>query len=910
MKKAGSKNSFRRILLGLVQHIVMAGVALTMIMVFQDSIIRTNEWGDGRNYKIDFSDNATAFEDTAVYNQMFLDTVNDLATLIGLKSRFETDGRYDEQKLINVTEFVHPQEGLDKDSLTVYYHLDNLIRWGRSGIDMITQHLTKKQFVNYFNDDLLELNHFYLNENNELRYSGNVIADREQQILSMLPEGIDFEQLEEEERQSYISLQTTHLQELYNNYLRYNENQLVDMAFNYIAANMDKTVSLVEEKGELVVELELLRSKYLTAITEEPLINIADNWIDYCKLEKNVIEVLNTIKTEFGLYEQKNEMYLINNTNVRYFFRIQDEESSSYYTNLPEWYLVLENEELDYAFQDLGHYLIYSVSSNLCESTVNISDEDMFAIINGTYSYVYLKDSIIWIGVLDEHSVDNDYFAVGRSSFETVVLHFKKYAMIIALCLLLWLSLWSYLTFTAGRVENEDGTISIRLNWFDRLHTEFILLSAFAIFYVFKIALQIFLAAIADGGYTNGAYLSNLFKQFEWSSYVISIFYGFLASFIFCIIWYSIVRRIKAGNIWRDSFLHWLFSKLHAGTSMVLYHKSTAIRTLIPYNVFLILNLSAVVAIYLLQGRTVLLIGLILITLVFDASVGVLLFRNNAEMREIVEAINQIRQGEVEYRLEPEKLHGENQEIAEAVNNISEGIRNAVATSVKDERLKSDLITNVSHDIKTPLTSIINYVDLLKREKIEQEPVKSYITILDTKTQRLKQLTDDLVEASKISSGNIVLQKERLDLIELFQQAIGEFSEKFEEQKLMLVFEQLSKETYIYADSRRMWRVIENLFNNICKYAMPDTRVYLEVRKENGIVEATLKNISKQQLNIHAEDLTERFIRGDESRTTEGSGLGLSITKSLTEVQGGSFQISLDGDLFKVTLQFPEMVKN
>jgi len=289
-----------------------------------------------------------------------------------------------------------------------------------------------------------------------------------------------------------------------------------------------------------------------------------------------------------------------------------------------------------------------------------------------------------------------------------------------------------------------------------------------------------------------------------------------------------------------------------------------------------------------------------------DISVGFYLYRRGSEINEIIDGIGRIRSGDVDYVLDSENLHGDNKELAEAVNNIGEGIRKAVETSMKDERMKADLITNVSHDIKTPLTSIINYVALLKREKIETEPIKGYIEILDAKTQRLRHLTEDLVEASKISSGNIVLENARMDFYELVKQATGEFSEKFEDCSLQAVISDCHDYTTIYADSRRMWRVIENLFNNVCKYAMPNTRVYVDVCNVNGKVEASIKNISQSALNFKSEELTERFIRGDVSRTTEGSGLGLSIAKNLTELQGGEFIIFLDGDLFKVTVRFPE----
>ena len=262
----------------------------------------------------------------------------------------------------------------------------------------------------------------------------------------------------------------------------------------------------------------------------------------------------------------------------------------------------------------------------------------------------------------------------------------------------------------------------------------------------------------------------------------------------------------------------------------------------------------------------------------------------------------------VSHQIDTEGLHGDNLTLANSVNSIGKGIKEAVEISMKDERMKADLITNVSHDIKTPLTSIINYVDLLKRERVDNEKIQNYIRVLDEKSQRLKQLTDDLVEASKITSGNISLNFERINLTELMNQTIGEFSEKFEQKGLTTVMNVNTSETVIEADSRRIWRVMENLFNNIFKYAMTGTRVYVSIdgRQETADIVISIKNISATPLNCSAEDLTERFIRGDVSRTTEGSGLGLSIAKNLTEAQKGTFEIQLDGDLFKVLLTFPQ----
>jgi signal transduction histidine kinase len=302
------------------------------------------------------------------------------------------------------------------------------------------------------------------------------------------------------------------------------------------------------------------------------------------------------------------------------------------------------------------------------------------------------------------------------------------------------------------------------------------------------------------------------------------------------------------------------------------------------------------------------LLPLFVIIFLMDLAVGVLLYRDTKERQGIVETMETIAAGELERQVDTTNLHGDNLALAESVNSIGKGIKDAVEISMKDERMKADLITNVSHDIKTPLTSIINYVDLIKREQVDNEKVQSYIKVLDEKSQRLKQLTDDLVEASKISSGNINLHFERINLTELMNQTIGEFSEKFDQKNLTTVMNVNAANVVIEADSRRIWRVMENLFNNIYKYAMEGTRVYVSIDNltdSEERIEVSIKNISASALNCNPDELTERFIRGDESRTTEGSGLGLSIAKNLTEAQKGTFDIKLDGDLFKVCLTFP-----
>ena len=281
------------------------------------------------------------------------------------------------------------------------------------------------------------------------------------------------------------------------------------------------------------------------------------------------------------------------------------------------------------------------------------------------------------------------------------------------------------------------------------------------------------------------------------------------------------------------------------------------------------------------------------------------LVTDGMQRQKLLTAIQEINSEEGNTRISESGLFAINRQMAAAVNDLGDGLRHALQEQMKSERMKADLITNVSHDLKTPLTSIINYVDLLKREELHNEKANEYLEVLDQKSQRLKQLTEDLVEASRASSGNVVLDIRRIDVKELLMQTSGEFVERFEARGLQLVENFPQNPQYVDADGRRLWRIIENLFRNVEKYAMPHTRVYLDLINDGDRVAFSLKNISENPLNISPEELTERFTRGDESRSTEGSGLGLSIAKDLTEIQQGTFEIYLDGDLFKVTVSFP-----
>lgn len=344
--------------------------------------------------------------------------------------------------------------------------------------------------------------------------------------------------------------------------------------------------------------------------------------------------------------------------------------------------------------------------------------------------------------------------------------------------------------------------------------------------------------------------------------------------------------------------LVWLLRFLWNMALVILNHADTVLQVSVFFVGYLLLQ----ILLWVLSGKGVLSIAVLA---VFNLVVLAVLVTDGIQRQKLLNAVQEINSEEGDTRIPENGLFARNRQMAAAINDLGDGLRHALQEQMKSERMKADLITNVSHDLKTPLTSIINYVDLLKREDLHNEKANEYLIVLDQKSQRLKQLTEDLVEASRASSGNVVLNICRIDVKELLMQTSGEFVERFEARGLQLVENYPQNPQYVDADGRRLWRIIENLFRNVEKYAMPHTRVYLDLINDGDRVAFSLKNISENPLNISPEELTERFTRGDESRSTEGSGLGLSIAKDLTEIQQGTFEIYLDGDLFKVTVSFP-----
>jgi signal transduction histidine kinase len=294
---------------------------------------------------------------------------------------------------------------------------------------------------------------------------------------------------------------------------------------------------------------------------------------------------------------------------------------------------------------------------------------------------------------------------------------------------------------------------------------------------------------------------------------------------------------------------------------------------------------------------------LLIYIIIYALIVPFYILKNFFNLCKIVDTTDKIISGNLNYEV---KIAGKsiNSKLANNINNMKLGFKKAVENQVKSERLKSELITNVSHDLKTPLTSIINYVDLLKRDDVTEDEKISYISILDKKSQRLKVLIEDLFEASKLSSGNIELNIEKIDVTSLLKQALGEANHKIEESNLTFKINIPKGKMYSNLDGKRTWRVFDNLINNALKYSQPNTRVYIDLVGEDENIIFTIKNISAYELDFNSEEIFERFKRGDSSRSTEGSGLGLAIARSIVELEQGSINIHIDGDLFKVTVKF------
>ncbi len=464
-----------------------------------------------------------------------------------------------------------------------------------------------------------------------------------------------------------------------------------------------------------------------------------------------------------------------------------------------------------------------------------------------------------------------------------------EYASVnIAISSFLFIAMFIYIIISIGHKKGEEA---IYLNSLDNIPLEIV--GTVALILIGIEALFLF------GGMSIGIDYTSISSRMIDTIISLCFVLGIVMYITITITGVTIVRRIKAKVFWKNTLIYKFAKWIKRSTSNMLTDINTTGKLIVIFGAFYIIQLVLTIK-FITDGA----IYIFWLIAVWGVTLKMLIDRLN-KTKKIKEKIKNMYDGNKDSQpLNEEEYRGESKEVAHWLNDISGGLTNAIEEAMKSERLKTELITNVSHDIKTPLTSIINYVDLMKQENIENEKVKEYLEILDNKSQRLKKLTEDLVEASKASSGNIKLNIEKLNVKELIKQVRGEFEDKFEQRRLEIIENLPDTEVYIKADSRYMFRVMENMYVNISKYALENSRVYVDVKKENDIVKIELKNISKDKLNISVDELMQRFVRGDSARTTEGSGLGISIAKSLTTLQKGKFNIYLDGDLFKVVIQF------
>ncbi len=592
-------------------------------------------------------------------------------------------------------------------------------------------------------------------------------------------------------------------------------------------------------------------------------------------------EISGEIKT-LTLFLQMKELDPDYTKYKQYRLRYDGGESNLYYwllrdgaivSNMPEE--AADTKEGAKAFAEkMGSYLYYN------DETVHL-DGDL-ARIGAAQTVDFLRlfqnreEGELYIAV-DVSLSKKDAIADAAEVYETYFPWIGMGLIVAVLSFLCFLLVMIYLTLAAGRNEKDDR---IHLHRIDYLPTEILFL--FLCFFIFGLIAFCVRLGGKDWGISSALILTGTLV--------------FLSDAVILTLYLSFVRKIKAEQFMSCSLTVYTVHTLKA----CMQRQDIARRTKIQFGAY-----GLLVAFFVWEafaGRHVWAAAALFFLFAYLSAQ----FLQQAVWRKkILEGVRQISHGTVDYQLNSREFGGDYRELAEEINGIGEGLMHAVEENTKNERLKTELVTNVSHDIKTPLTSIINYVSLIKMEGSWNENVENYVGILEKKSQRLKQLTEDLVEVSQITTGNIMLDMQPINMVELIYQTGGEFNELFEEAGLTVITRLPKEPVMVLADGSRVWRVVQNLYNNVAKYAMRDTRVFVELKVNDGYGEFSIKDISAQEIQKSAKDLSGRFVRGDESRQTEGSGLGLSIAENLTKLMGGTFEIALDGDLFTVSITFP-----
>lgn len=816
-------------------------------------------------------DPAKKYEDSRNFIDQMLHYSQQAVTGVKVSGEFETDGRYDPDKIVDIENYYNTNTFAGKKSSGLSYRLGDLLEWNEyranNSVDGSESGAGEDIIVCKQMDDTYE--YYRISEFYDAVAAGNFVFIMEDEGEGMTASSILFDVQ--------------------------NGDGFPDGMFRGIS-NSDGEIIYRDCWVYDGVKLEeVVKPEGAADVLE--IVNNDPNWNGrlneaYSMISNALYNLERSYESYQGAYSEITE----GDTNFSYIYA--DTKNKRIYTNKSE-YRVYENlsASLD-KLKGAGKYVI--VNPKLADFTTNLKGADAFT-WRDTIKYSGLnEDEFLFAASVDTsypiqdvfHNENETYIKYGAGAKTIGV--FACAAAVIAVICVLWLCV------VAGRNNLDE---ELHLNAFDRWKTEF---AAGTVILGWLLPTMIVGLSAAWGiTYAFSSFMDNIVHQPSSSVnaqapvYIVGI--SMLSAYtlgMFLIGLLSLVRRIKAKTVWSNSitrmlciFVKDLFTNL-----------GSIWKTVILSGGFIFIHWAALI--YRTSGISRLAFVLLLL---LDIAAFIFAVYKAIGRERIKKGIRKISHGEIGYEISLERLAGEHREIAGDINSIGEGLEVAVAESVKNERLKTDLITNVSHDIKTPLTSIINYVELLKQENFEDAKVKRYIEVLEQKSQRLKTLTEDVVEASKVSSGNIVLEYINLNLTEMIQQVSGEFEERFQKRALTEMQTLPDEEVIIRADGRRMWRIFENIYSNAAKYAMEGTRVYAELSVMEDEAVFHLKNISEQALNISADELTERFIRGDISRSTEGSGLGLSIAKTLVQMQGGIFELYLDGDLFKVTIRFPRV---
>lgn len=822
------------------------------------------------------ADAAKSYEESNAFADSVTNANYNILDEIRYQTLYDTDGKYDPDKIVDVAKYEDTGEITGKDETGLSFRLGDLYSWGKLISESMTDYdaarskLDKQDciIVCKRSDGIYHYFHYkdfkQMIDYGELSFviTGDSSAD---DILTELKQGEYQESNSGESR--FRGLQDIDGKIAYINCWNYDGERVVG---DYKTVNGETVLQLVNNSKEWNGKLN-----------------------EAYRMINNSAE---TIYSDVDNYAVAQNQYQEGNTNITYLYVNLD--NKTVITNKKKYQNFDNYKENLKKMKKSGKYVI--VRPKLADYESNIEkagkEDSMAQKWQETVAGYVDASDYIYVSVVDTDYPVKDNFYEQDEIFTRYGAGAKVAGILGMAAVAAYLVILVFLTIGAGKVKEDE---EVHLMKFDHIKTE---LAAASVLLLWAV---VALVGVKAGAFTwqnasgETIYMENV------ESYLPGIVVGSVEALYTCAMflfgYLSLVRRIKAGTVWKNSVLRWLliFVKEMFQNIRHLW------KSIMEFAIFFMIHWLTYV--FGSAGSSIWISNRLwaVILLIIDVAAFIWMVQKAKGTGKIKTGIEKIAGGEVDYQIPVNGLLAEHKEIAEKVNSIGEGLEAALAKSMKSERLKTDLITNVSHDIKTPLTSIINYVELLKQEDLKDPKIQRYIEVLEQKSQRLKTLTEDVVEASKVSSGNITLEFMNLNLVEMIQQTSGEFEEKFKSRDLEEVMNLPNEEVVIRADGRRLWRVLSNIYNNAAKYAMQGTRVYADLEKKDGMAYFSLKNVSEQPLNISADELTERFIRGDVSRSTEGSGLGLSIAQSLTEMQGGTFELYLDGDLFKVTIKFP-----